>query len=62
MDLDSFLTTRLGIALGGQGEERPGDPLRNADLAMYQAKAKGNNRHAIYEPGMNEGVLERLEL
>jgi diguanylate cyclase (GGDEF)-like protein/PAS domain S-box-containing protein len=59
---DRFVTTSVGIAFGGQGEERPGDLLRNADLAMYQAKAKGKNRHAVFEPGMDERALERLEL
>ncbi len=59
---DRFVTTSVGIALGGQGEERPGDLLRNADLAMYQAKAKGKNRHAVFEPGMDDRALERLEL
>ena len=56
------VTTSVGIAIGGQGEQRPGDLLRNADLAMYQAKAKGRNRHAVFEPGMNERALERLKL
>ena len=59
---EKFVTTSVGIAVGGQGEERPGDLLRNADLAMYQAKAKGRNRHAVFEPGMDERALQRLEL
>jgi diguanylate cyclase (GGDEF)-like protein/PAS domain S-box-containing protein len=59
---ERFVTTSVGIALGGQGEERPGDLLRNADLAMYQAKAKGKNRHAVFETGMDDRALERLEL
>ena len=59
---ERFVTTSVGIALGGQGEERPGDLLRNADLAMYQAKAKGKNCHAVFETGMDDRALERLEL
>jgi diguanylate cyclase (GGDEF)-like protein/PAS domain S-box-containing protein len=59
---ERFVTTSVGISLGGRGGERPGDLLRNADLAMYQAKARGRNRHAMFEPGMGERVLQRLEL
>jgi EAL domain-containing protein (putative c-di-GMP-specific phosphodiesterase class I) len=29
---------------------------------MYQAKAKGKNRHAVFEAGMDDRALERLEL
>ncbi len=59
---ERFVTTSVGISFSGQGGKRPGDLLRNADLAMYQAKAKGKNRHAVFEPGMEQRALERLEL
>jgi diguanylate cyclase (GGDEF)-like protein len=36
--------------------------LRNADLAMYHAKAAGRGGYRVYEPGMHTAVLERLEL
>jgi len=59
---ERFVTTSVGISFGGRGGERPGDLLRNADLAMYQAKARGRNRHAVFEPVMGERALQRLEL
>ena len=59
---ERFITTSVGISFGGRGGERPGDLLRNADLAMYQAKARGRNRHAVFEPVMGERALQRLEL
>ena len=55
-----FVTTSVGVALGGGDGERSGDLLRNADLAMYQAKEGGKNSHAVFEPGMNQKALERL--
>ena len=55
-----FVTTSVGIALGGEDKERSGDLLRNADLAMYRAKEGGKNSHAVFEPSMNEKALERL--
>lgn len=36
--------------------------LRNADVAMYRAKAMGKGRHAVFEPAMHAAVIERLEL
>ena len=58
---ERFVTTSVGISFGVRGGERPGELLRNTDLAMYRAKARGRNRHAVFEPGMGERALQRLE-
>jgi diguanylate cyclase (GGDEF)-like protein len=54
-----FLGVSVGIA-AGIGE--PETLLRNADLAMYRAKAEGKGRYAVFEQGMHTAVVERLEL
>jgi diguanylate cyclase (GGDEF)-like protein/PAS domain S-box-containing protein len=36
--------------------------LRDADVAMYSAKAHGKNRLEVFEPEMQAAVYERLEL
>ena len=36
--------------------------LRNADVAMYEAKEAGKARHAIFEPAMHEAIMQRLQL
>jgi len=36
--------------------------LRNADLAMYRAKAAGKGRYEVFEPAMHAAVRERLEM
>ena len=51
----------IGIALSVSGEETADDLLRNADLAMYRAKASGGGARQ-YHPDMHAGMIERLEL
>jgi EAL domain-containing protein (putative c-di-GMP-specific phosphodiesterase class I) len=51
----------VGIALGTSGVSTS-EVLRNADLAMYRAKADGKSRYALFEPAMHVRVLERLAL
>jgi diguanylate cyclase (GGDEF)-like protein/PAS domain S-box-containing protein len=51
----------LGIAVGGPGDDVE-DVMRNADVAMYTAKAKGKGRYEVFEPSMNASAVERMEL
>jgi Amt family ammonium transporter len=57
---DVFLNTSVGIAISTV-DDRPDDLLRNADLAMYQAKNSGKARYALYEPALNLRMWERLQ-
>ena len=57
-----FTTASIGIALSGQTVDQPSSLLRNADLALYQAKAQGKARWAVFDPGLNDVAHERLEL
>jgi diguanylate cyclase (GGDEF)-like protein len=52
----------IGLAAGRVGIERADDLLRNADVAMYQAKSSGKNRVAVFEPMMHEAILARSQL
>jgi diguanylate cyclase (GGDEF)-like protein len=54
------VTASIGIATGEVGEA--GDLLRNADVALYQAKARGKNCAALFLPEMQSAVHERLEM
>jgi diguanylate cyclase (GGDEF)-like protein/PAS domain S-box-containing protein len=51
----------IGIVLGPQGGGDPEELLRNADLAMYRAKADGGG-YRVYEEEMHVAALTRLDL
>lgn len=55
------LSASIGVAYG-DGAETAAALLRNADLAMYEAKARGKGRCVEYEPTIGEARLERLVL
>jgi diguanylate cyclase (GGDEF)-like protein/PAS domain S-box-containing protein len=53
----------LGISVAEAGSHTDADELiRNADAAMYIAKAGGKDGYRIFEPAMHERVVARLEL
>ena len=51
----------IGIATAGLGETAD-ELLRNADLAMYTAKAAGGNESARYQPYMHTAIAERMRV
>ncbi len=57
-----FITTSIGVALGDGGGDRPEEFLRNADTAMYRAKALGRARHELFDNAMYTQTLELLQL
>lgn len=57
-----FTTVSIGISLSATGYEQPEDLLRNADIAMYQAKARGKARYEIFNTDMHVQIVERLQL
>jgi Amt family ammonium transporter len=50
----------IGIAVGGPGYERPEQVLRDADIAMYRAKALGRGRHQVFDPSMHAHAVAVL--
>ena len=61
-DREVFVDTSVGIAItmGHRGD--PGELLRQADIAMYQAKEQGGQSFAIFDAEMGTTLLFRLEL
>jgi len=54
------VSASVGIAVGGGTSAE--ELLREADIAMYQAKWDGKNRYAVFETGMLDTIQERMEL
>jgi diguanylate cyclase (GGDEF)-like protein/PAS domain S-box-containing protein len=52
----------LGVATARPGVDEADELLRNADVAMYAAKAGGKDRYELFRPDMYEDMLQRLEL
>jgi diguanylate cyclase (GGDEF)-like protein/PAS domain S-box-containing protein len=51
----------IGIAPGSSGNT-PEDLLRNADTAMYHAKAKGKGRFEVFDETMRDRARARMEI
>jgi diguanylate cyclase (GGDEF)-like protein len=58
-DREVFVSASIGIARGRSEAETL---LREADVAMYHAKALGKACYAVFEQHMHTAALERLEL
>jgi diguanylate cyclase (GGDEF)-like protein/PAS domain S-box-containing protein len=57
-----FTTASIGIAPGNSGYRTPTEILRDADTAMYKAKSLGRSRFEVFDAGMREQAVARLEL
>ena len=55
-------TPSIGAVVFGRNEETREDLLKQADLAMYQAKAAGRNALRFFDPEMQAQVTARVEL
>jgi predicted signal transduction protein with EAL and GGDEF domain len=61
-DKHVVVTASVGIASARDAVSGAADLVRNADVAMYMAKANGKSGFAIFDPGMHEAMRERHEL
>jgi len=52
----------VGIVLSHSRYRRPDEMLRDADLAMYRAKAVGSGQRLVFDPEMHRLAMERLDL
>ncbi|HEY0969552.1 MAG TPA: EAL domain-containing protein [Gemmatimonadales bacterium] len=57
-----FTTASIGIALSASGWDTPEDLVRNADLALYRAKARGKARYEVFDQALHALTVSRLRL
>jgi diguanylate cyclase (GGDEF)-like protein len=57
-----FTTTSIGIALSTTGYQHPEDILRDADTAMYRAKASGKACYQVFDKDMHARAVNLLRL
>ncbi len=53
--------TSIGVALAVSTTETPEALLRDADAAMYVAKARGRDRYVVYDDALRRRVLTHLD-
>ncbi|MGP1383180.1 MAG: EAL domain-containing protein [Thainema sp.] len=57
-----FTTTSIGIVLGSAAYSDASDLLRDADIALYRAKAQGRAKYEIFDADMHTQALKRMNL
>lgn len=57
-----FTTVSIGIAVSATGYDRPDEVLRDADIAMYRAKALGKARYEVFDINMHARFVSLLRL
>ncbi|MEA2144277.1 MAG: hypothetical protein QOI64_2707 [Solirubrobacteraceae bacterium] len=60
-DRELFVSVSIGIALSAAGSTAL-ELMRNADIAMYDAKRQGTGRWSVFTAAMHSHVLDQIEL
>jgi diguanylate cyclase (GGDEF)-like protein len=59
---DVTSTASIGVVTNDGAYQKPEDMIRDADTAMYQAKAEGRARYVVFDEQMHARALQRLNL
>ena len=57
-----YVSTSIGIAVSSSAYNRPQEVLRDADTALYRAKAMGKSRYQIFDTEMHERAVKVLKI
>ena len=61
-DVETCLTSSIGIAIAAGNIDRPESLIRDADTAMYRAKQRGKARYELFSGVLRQRAIERLEI
>ena len=59
---DVSASASIGVVIGDGAYENPDHCLRDADVAMYRAKARGKACYEVFRPEMEGAALQRLDM
>lgn len=59
---ENIVAASIGIAIYPQDGKNIEELMRNSDIAMYRAKAKGGNQYVFFEESMNLEVIKRATI
>ena len=54
--MDIVVSGSVGVAIRERGSGQVGELIRQADVAMYQAKTLGRHRYQVFESTQHTGV------
>lgn len=57
-----FTTASLGVVIGSEEYKEPEDVLRDADIAMYRAKARGRACYEVFATPLRDQMIIRHQL
>jgi diguanylate cyclase (GGDEF)-like protein/PAS domain S-box-containing protein len=57
-----FTSASIGIVIAGLDYSYAEELIRDADIAMYQAKKRGKSRCQLFKPSMHDDTVRHLEL
>ena len=57
-----FTSGSIGIAVGTPGHASAEEIVRDADTAMYRAKARGKGRYEVFDRAMHVEAVDRMQL
>ena len=61
-DREIYVTASIGVALPESSEQKPEELLRDADIAMYRAKAAGRAQYQVFDDDMHQSAVRLLTL
>jgi diguanylate cyclase (GGDEF)-like protein/PAS domain S-box-containing protein len=61
-DVEVDSSASIGITFSSIGYTTPGEVLRDADIAMYRAKASGRARYAIFDASLRAEIADQVQL